>query len=262
MNLLTFFIILIGYFIFKASVALDESTPTSTKKPLPKPKKVDIDEEVSVESYIKAREILNSVDFNNITRTELNKVIDRLSEIDSSEFSESIKAVEFNLLKTTLIEARDILNSKDLESKTTISTREFYKGTLTDEQMEEAEVKVNRALNSDIDEKDVDNMDVVELENCINNWTPLALLSIDDKATRIKKKRELVERLEKEHGFQRGYIPSWDAEEHLYDKYKGDEEKYLDAKIVELQEKNRSHDMYLSEQEREIFKDDTEGGMW
>lgn len=262
MNLLTFFIIAIGYFIFKASEALDESTPTSTKKPLPKPKKVDIDKQGSVESYIKAKEILNSVDFNNITRTELNKVIDRLSEIDSSEFSESIKSVEFNLLKTTLIEARDILNSKDLGNKTTISTREFYQGTLTDEQMEEAEIKVNKVLNPDIDENDIDNMDTEELENCINNWVPLALLPIDDKAIRIKKKRELVEKLEKEHGFQRGYIPYWDAEEHLYDKYKGDEEKYLDAKIMELQEKNHSHDMYLSGQEKEIFKDDTEGGMW
>ena len=38
--------------------------------------------------------------------------------------------------------------------------------------------------------------------------------------------------------------------------------KYLDAKILELESKNLSHDMYLSEREKEIFEDDTDGGMW
>ena len=66
----------------------------------------------------------------------------------------------------------------------------------------------------------------------------------------------------REHEFQRGYLPYWDSEERLYDKYKGDEEKQLDAKILELESKNLSHDMYLSEREKEIFEDDTDGGMW
>ena len=239
-----------------------DNVDTCTPNPTPKAKKIDIDEQDSIESYIRARDILNSVDFKRATRFDLYRLIDVLAEVEGSEVAEALKRADINVLRETLIESRDILNSKDLENRSSMSTREFYKGTLTDKQLEEAERKVNKALNPDIDEDDIDNMDIEELEDSINNWTPLAMLSFDDKATRIKKKRELVERLEKEHGFQRGYIPYWDTEEHLYDKYKGDEEKYLDAKIVELQEKNRSHDMYLSEQEKEIFKDDTEGGMW
>ena len=254
MNLLTFFIIVIGYFIVKASGGLDEDAPIITKKSIPTPKKIDIDEQSSIESYIKARDILNAVDFERATRFDLYRLIDVLEEVEGSEVAEALKKADINLLRESLVEARDILNSKDLESKTTISTREFYKGTLTDEQMEEAEIKVNRVLNSDEEyDEDLDDINIETLGNRIKVGVPLAILSIGDKSTRIKKKRELVEKLEREHGFQRGYIPSWDTEERLYDKYKGDEEKYLDAKIVELQEKNLSHDMYLTDDEKNLW---------
>lgn len=252
MNLLVFFIIIIGFIILKASGSTEESAMTAMYSQ----SNVDIDEEAPIENYIKARDILNSVDFNGITKSELNKLIDELAEIDNSEFDENLKNVDFKLLKESLIEARDILNSKDLDSRTTMTTREFYQGFLTDEQMEEAQIKVNQALNSEVEDREF-----VGFENKIND-NPSSFAFFDNKEKRIKKKRKLLEELEREHGFQRGYLPYWDSEEHLYDKYKGDEEKYLDAKILELRSKNISHDTYLSESEKEIYDDDADGGMW
>ena len=123
MNLLTFFIIVIGYFIVKASGGLDEDAPIITKKSIPTPKKIDIDEQSSIESYIKARDILNAVDFERATRFDLYRLIDVLEEVEGSEVAEALKKADINLLRESLVEARDILNSKYLESKTTISTR-------------------------------------------------------------------------------------------------------------------------------------------
>ena len=184
---------------------------------------------------------MNSINFNSVTKSELHRAIDKLAQLDSAEFSAELKQVDFALLKEAMREMRDNLNS--IELKESMTTREFYQDVLTDEQMEQAESEINNSNESS------------ETEN------GFASLFFDDKATRIKKKREKLEKLEREHEFQRGYLPYWDSEERLYDKY-NDEEKYLDAKILELESKNLSHDMYLSEREKEIFEDDTEGGMW
>ena len=206
------------------------------------PKDFDIDEKINVEIYRKSKVILNSINFNSVTKSELHRAIDKLAQLDSAEFSTELKQVDFALLKEAMKEMRDNLNSMDL--KESMTTREFYQDVLSDEEMEQAESEIN---NSD---------ESFEAEN------GFASLFFDDKATRIKKKREKLEKLEREHEFQRGYLPYWDSEERLYDKYKGDEEKQLDAKILELESKNLSHDMYLSEREKEIFEDDTDGGMW
>ena len=206
------------------------------------PKDFDIDEKIDVEIYRKSKVILNSINFNSVTKSELHRAIDKLAQLDSAEFSAELKQVDFALLKEAMKEMRDNLNSMDL--KESMTTREFYQDVLSDEEMEQAESEIN---NSDESSK---------TEN------GFASLFFDDKATRIKKKREKLEKLEREHEFQRGYLPYWDSEERLYDKYKGDEEKQLDAKILELESKNLSHDMYLSEREKEIFEDDTDGCMW
>ena len=206
------------------------------------PKEFDIDEKIDVEIYRKSKVILNSINFNSVTKSELHRAIDKLAQLDSAEFSAELKQVDFALLKEAMKEMRDNLNSFDL--KESMTTREFYQDVLSDEEMEQAESEINNSDESS------------ETEN------GFASLFFDDKATRIKKKREKLEKLEREHGFQRGYLPYWDSEERLYDKYKGDEEKQLDTKILELESKNLSHDMYLSEREKEIFADDTDGGMW
>ena len=206
------------------------------------PKDFDIDEKIDVEIYRKSREILNSINFNCVTKSELHRAIDKLAQLDSAEFSAELKQVDFALLKEAMKEMSDNLNSMDL--KESMTTREFYQDVLSDEEMEQAESEMNNSNESSTTENG------------------FASLFFDDKATRIKKKREKLEKLEREHEFQRGYLPYWDSEERLYDKYKGDEEKQLDAKILELESKNLSHDMYLSEREKEIFEDDIDGGMW
>ena len=201
-------------------------------------KRFDIDEKINAEIYIKTREILNAINFNCVTKYQLHRAIDKLAQLDSDEFSTELKQVDFNLLKEAMKEMRDNLNS--MEIKTSMTTREFYQNTLSNEQIELAEYGLNNQEQN------------AELVGFVLN----------DKENRIKEKRKKLEKLEQEHGFQRGYIPYWDSEEHLYDKYNNDEEKYLDAKILELEAKNISHDMYLSESEKEIHDDDTEGGMW
>ena len=206
------------------------------------PKDFDIDEKIDVEIYRKSREILNSINFNSVTKSELHRAIDKLAQLDSAEFSAELKQVDFALLKEAMKEMRDNLNSMDL--KESMTTREFYQDVLSDEEMEQAESEINN------------------LDESSEKGNGFASLFFDDKATRIKKKREKLEKLEREQEFQRGYLPYWDSEERLYDKYKGDEEKQLDAKILELESKNLSHDMYLSEREKEIFEDDIDGGMW
>lgn len=204
-------------------------------------KKINIDEKISVENYKKTKAILNSINFNTITRAELNKIIDKLAQIDNSEFYEEVKNTDFTILKSSLIEMRDSINAIDLDSKTAISTRELYKDVLTDEQMEQAEDKINH-------------VEQQEDENLIDDIVigTLASMHINNKDNRIENKRKLLQDLEREHKFQRGYMPYWDTEERLYDKYKNDKEKYLDAKIRELKGKNLSQDMYITEDEKDI----------
>lgn len=219
--------------------------------------KLDIDEKIPVENYKKAQKILNSIDFNHITKSEIHVIIDKLAEIDGSEFSTELKNVEFHLLKSSLIEWRDAINSMDLNSKDSISTRELYKDQLSDEQMEHVQRKYNEGR---VDYREDDNSE--ENFEEVAEMGILTSFFIEDKNERIKKKREQVAKLEREHSFQRHYLPYWDSEERLYDKNKDDEESYLDAKIIELEAKNLSHDMYLTEEEKEIYEDDTDGGIW
>ncbi len=238
----------------------------SNNKEHAKSKKIDIDEKISVEDYKKSKAILNSVELEKIsTRYALNQIVDKLAEIDNSEFCEAVKKVDFNTLKASLIEMRDCINAMDLDSQTAISTRELYQGTLTDEQMKEAEDKINGiepkqsfwekfwGYYSAPENAFLYDMMEEKEEVIFNSY---------NKNQRIKKKHAQVEKLEQEHKFQRGYIPYWDTEEQLYDKYKNDEEKYLDAKFLELKEKNLSHDMYMTEDEKRIYGDDIDGGMW
>lgn len=226
-----------------------------------KTKIIDIDEKVSVEDYKKSKEILNSVDLETIsTRDALNQIVDKLAEIDNSKFRDEVKKVDFNILKTSLIEMRDCINSMDLDSKTAISTRELYQGKLTDEEMKRAENKVNgvnKPKQSFFDYYlNPENAGIYDI-----NADEDFITDSDSKSRRIKKKRDLLTRLEREHGFAMGYAPNWDSSEGLYAKY-NDEEKYLDAKIEEVKQKNLSYDMYLTEDEKRIYKDDISPDYW
>ncbi|MCM1009337.1 MAG: hypothetical protein NC390_00475 [Fusobacterium sp.] len=252
-----------GVIVILVAVAMNTSTKsTSNTKITYKPKnakEIDIDQKISVEDYKKTKEILNSIDLERISfKTELYKIIDQLAVIGNSEFKEDVKQVDFNTLKASLIEMRDSINKLNLDSTTAISTREMYQGTLTDEQMEEAEVKVNGIDTEEIDDEELYEEDEVLEAGFIAG---VADTLSDSKNNRIKKKREQLKKLQREHGFQRGYLPFWDSEEHLYDK-ETDEEKYLDGKILELKEKNLSHDMYMTEDEKRIYNDDSDNGMW
>ena len=92
------------------------------------PKDFDIDEKIDVEIYRKSREILNSINFNCVTKSELHRAIDKLAQLDSAEFSAELKQVDFTLLKEAMKEMRDNLNSINL--KESMTTREFYQDVL------------------------------------------------------------------------------------------------------------------------------------
>ena len=78
------------------------------------------------------------------------------------------------------------------------------------------------------------------------------------KQKRIKNLRKDVNRLNREYRFDSGFDPDWDEDDRLSEKYRHDEEKYLRARKLELEERNRSYDNYLAPDERDRFKDETD----
>lgn len=78
------------------------------------------------------------------------------------------------------------------------------------------------------------------------------------KQKRIKNLRKDVNRLNREYRFESGFDPDWDEDDRLSEKYRRDEEKYLRARKLELEERNRSYDNYLAPDERDRFKDETD----
>lgn len=227
---------------------------------------VDIDKQESIEDYIKMRDILNTINFQTATKFQLVDALEKIAEGDFPLQLERLKQESFQAIKEGMLEMRDQLNSMDLESMTSISARELLKDSLTDEQIEKAQDDINNELlrnnepTADIYEYYDDSQEDNNEESSFGYDVLTAFLG-GSKQDRIKRKRKEVEKLEREHKFQRGFVPYWDSEEHLYEN-KRDEEKYLDAKALELREKNLSHDMYMTEKEKRIYGDDTDGGMW
>lgn len=78
------------------------------------------------------------------------------------------------------------------------------------------------------------------------------------KQKRINNLRKDVNRLNREYRFESGFDPDWDEDDRLSEKYRHDEEKYLRARKLELEERNRSYDNYLAPDERDRFKDETD----
>ena len=78
------------------------------------------------------------------------------------------------------------------------------------------------------------------------------------KQKRIKNLRKDVNRLNREYRFESGFDPDWDEDDRLSEKYRHDEEKYLRARKLELEERNRSYDNYLAPDERDRFRDETD----
>ena len=74
------------------------------------------------------------------------------------------------------------------------------------------------------------------------------------KQKRINNLRKDVNRLNREYRFD----PDWDEDDRLSEKYRHDEEKYLRARKLELEERNRSYDNYLAPDERDRFRDETD----
>lgn len=78
------------------------------------------------------------------------------------------------------------------------------------------------------------------------------------KQKRINNLRKDVNRLNREYRFESGFDPDWDEDDRLSEKYRHDEEKYLRARKLELEERNRSYDNYLAPDERDRFRDETD----
>lgn len=225
---------------------------------------IDVDEQIPIKDLIENRDILNSINFETATKSEIYRALNKIGANSPKQLEIMKRTVDFQVLKQGMIEERDKLNSMDLESMKSMSIRELNKDKLTDEQLEKAQNDSNQELIDYVQGTSYQDTQDSDYDNNVGDIIGGAILSAfvgDSKQERIKKKRKIVEELDREHKFQRGYLPYWDSEEHLYEN-ESDEERYLDGKITELRDKNLSHDMYLSEEEKEIYGDDMDGGMW
>lgn len=227
-----------------------------------------LDEKIPVQELIKLRDILNLIDlsgeFTDDTRDE---IIEKLLAVKSSEFDNEnamrLEGVDLNTARNFFISYRDMLNSKDLESFEFVSARELMSGFATEEEMQDAVERENSRNQTnqvyddydDYDEYDeydeYDDDDDYEQPNWNENRNSA-------KQKRINNLRKDVNRLNREYSFESGFDPDWDEDDRLSEKYRHDEEKYLRARKLELEERNRSYDNYLAPDERDRFKDETD----
>lgn len=201
------------------------------------------------------RDELNSIDLSIISKKpllyRLRKLDEKVPNQDFFDYNDLMEQISYEEFLKALQQAKDILNSLDLDNRTTITQKELLDSI--DKTPQPQEIAKERF--EDENEED--------FEDTISGLATIAgaLFCDGDKTHRINQKRELLAKLQREHGFAKGYAPNWDPSEGLYSKY-DDEEKYLDARIEEVKQKNLSYDMYLTEDEKRMFKDDTSPGYW
>lgn len=258
-----FIIVVIISVIFCYWLNTPEKSTTPPKKPkLPKDFEPTPINTIHQASDLRIfRDELNSIDLSIISKKRLlyrlKKIDEKVPNQDLFDYNALIEQISYEEFLKVVQQARDILNSLDLDNRKTVTQKELLdsidKTGITSfvQEMEE-----NGILEDDDDFEDEVNDEISGLRTIAG-----AIFGDDNKTQRIRQKRELLAKLQREHGFAKGYAPNWDSSEGLYSKY-DDEEKYLDAKIEEVKQKNLSYDMYLTEEEKRIFKDDTSPGYW
>ena len=226
-----------------------------------------LDEKISVKEFIKLRDVLNSIDLSGeFTEDTRDEIIEKLLAVKSSEFDNEtatrLENIDLNTARNFFVSYRDMLNSKDLEAFDFVTARDFMLGFATEEEMQDAVERENSRNQTsqvyddydDYDEYDED--DEYDDDNYEKpNWKEN---SNSAKQKRIKNLRKDVNRLNREYRFESGFDPDWDEDDRLSEKYRHDEEKYLRARKLELEERNRSYDNYLAPDERDRFKDETD----
>ena len=238
----------------------------SVDKNEPNKKSDDIlDEKIPTQELIKLRNILNLIDLSGeFTKDTRDEIIEKLLPVKSSQFDNEtatrLKNIDLNTARNFFISYRDMLNSKDLESFEFVTARELMSGFATEEEMQDAVERENSRNQTnqvyddydDYDEYDeYDDDDDYEQPNWNENRNSA-------KQKRIKNLKKDVNRLNREYRFESGFDPDWDEDDRLSEKYRHDEEKYLRARKLELEERNRSYDNYLAPDERDRFRDETD----
>lgn len=265
--------------VFKAIVDLFSASSNNTRqsssfkewsqsvdKKEPNKKSDDIlDEKIPTQELIKLRNILNLIDLSGeFTKDTRDEIIGKLLPVKSSQFDNEtatrLKNIDLNTARNFFISYRDMLNSKDLESFEFVTARELMSGFATEEEMQDAVERENSRNQAnqvyddydDCDEyEEYDDDDDYEQPNWNKNHNSV-------KQKRIKNLKKDVNRLNREYRFESGFDPDWDEDDRLSEKYRHDEEKYLRARKLELEERNRSYDNYLAPDERDRFKDETD----
>ena len=240
----------------------DKSTATPKKPNLPKdfePTPIDTIHQASDLKII--RDELNSIDLSIISKKRLiynlKKIDEKVPNQDFFDYNALMEQISYEEFLKALQQAKDILNSLDLDNRKTVTQKELLDSidktgiTSLVQEMEE-----NGMLEDDEEDFKQEEDESLGLATIAG-----AIFGDNDKTHRIKQKRELLAKLQREYRFAKGYAPNWDPSEGLYSIY-DDEEKYLDAKIEEVKQKNLSYDMYLTEEEKRMFKDDTSSGYW
>ncbi len=221
----------------------DKTKPKKVKNPFTD-NNVNIDEPVTVEPFIKVRDAINTIDINTVTPKNLYKKLEEIEEIAGIKiFRKETTSVQ------SLKELHTALTHIDLDSMETVTLQELF--DIDEDDAYEYEKKYNRQPGRDYSKKIKHKKEDLTTAESIGLVAGTdAALNYMDKKKRIKQKREEVENLENEYRFERGYDPDFDEDEGLSSGIK-DEEKYLDARKQELQQKNIAYDQYLSPEERE-----------
>lgn len=224
-----------------------------------------LDEKIPAQELIKLRDILNLIDLSGeFTEDSRDEIIEKLLAVKSSEFDNEnamrLEGVDLNTARNFFISYRDMLNSKDLESFEFVTARELMSGFATEEEMQDAVESENsrNQTNQEYDDyDDYDEYDEYDDDDDYEqpNWNENRNSA---KQKRINNLRKDVNRLNREYRFESGFDPDWDEDDRLSEKYRHDEEKYLRARKLELEERNRSYDNYLAPDERDRFKDETD----
>lgn len=223
-----------------------------------------LDEKIPTQELIKLRNILNLIDLSGeFTKDTRDEIIEKLLAVKSSEFDNEnamrLEGVDLNTARNFFISYRDMLNSKDLESFEFVSARELMSGFATEEEMQDAVERENSSNQTNQLYDDYDNYDEYDEYDDDDyeqpNWNENRNSA---KQKRIKNLRKDVNHLNREYRFESGFDPDWDEDDRLSEKYRHDEEKYLRARKLELEERNRSYDNYLAPDERDRFKDETD----
>ncbi len=234
----------------------------SVDKNEPNKKSDDIlDEKIPTQELIKLRNILNLIDLSGeFTKDTRDEIIEKLLPVKSSQFDNEtatrLKNIDLNTARNFFISYRDMLNSKDLESFEFVTARELMSGFATEEEMQDAVERENSRNQTNQVYDDCDEYEEYDDDDYEQpNWNENRNFA---KQKRIKNLRKDVNRLNREYRFESGFDPDWDEDDRLSEKYRHDEEKYLRARKLELEERNRSYDNYLAPDERDRFKDETD----